>query len=1616
MPTIPSRDRAEIIDEIRRYAQDRLTPEQQPLFQGFVGQYYGHVARGDLAARHVHDLYAGAMSHLSLALDRTPGEPAVRVYSPDFEAHGFGSPHTVVDVVTDDMPFVVDSVTTEVIRHGLGLHLTVHPVVSVRRDSGRIVEIRDPQDQAPGTTAESFLHLEVDRQTDAAALDELGRDVVRVLGDVRAAVEDWPAMRDRALAVADTLEADTSTFDEADRAEAAALLRWLADDHFTFLGYREYELSTDSGGDTLSAVPATGLGLLRDSRSRPVSHSFAKLPPEVRQKAREPVLLNLTKANSRSTVHKPNYLDYIGVKSLRADGVREQRFLGLMASAAYRQSPREIPVLRRKVQAVLDRAGYRSGSYDGRMLLNILESYPREELFQIDAGELYEAATAILDIQDRQRLRLLVRRDVFGRFMSCLVYLPRDRLTTALRNRIQDILRNAFHGVSTQYTTQVSESVLARLHITVQTEAGEIPEYDVAEIEARLVAAMRSWGDDVYDALVDQHGEEQGVALHERYAEAFPPAYRHDTSAAAAVVDIGRMEGLGGSDDLAMHLYRPLEAAPGALRFKLFRHGQSVTLSDVLPLLENMGVHVVDERPYEVRPADAAPVWIYDFGLRHDELTDLDSEGMRERFQEAFAMVWRGDLENDGLNRLVLRAGLRGREVAVVRAYAKYLRQVGATFALDYTVATLANNPELARGLFELFQVRLDPDASGDRDLGAKHVVHDFEAGLDAVTSLNEDRVLRALLRIVQATLRTNYFQAGPDGAARPWLSLKLASGQIPDLPLPRPEFEIFVYSPRVEGVHLRGGSVARGGLRWSDRPEDFRTEVLGLMKAQTVKNAVIVPVGAKGGFVVKEPPKGRDGLQAEVVACYSSFIRGLLDITDNLVAGEVVAPPRVVRYDGDDAYLVVAADKGTATFSDIANAISQEYGFWLGDAFASGGSSGYDHKAMGITARGAWISVQRHFRDLGVDVQSDDVTVAGIGDMSGDVFGNGMLLSPHIRLVAAFDHRHVFLDPDPDPETTFAERTRLFGLPGSSWADYDTALISAGGGVFPRTAKTVPLSDEVRARLDVTDEVLTPDELIRAILRAPVDLLWNGGVGTYVKAAAETHADVGDKRNDQVRVDAAALRCRVVGEGGNLGFTARGRIEFALGGGRINTDAIDNSAGVDCSDHEVNIKILLDRVAADGDLTGKQRDVLLAEMTDEVAALVLADNTAQTRALYNARAQASAMLDVHVRYLHMLERTGRLNRALEFLPTDEELAERAAVGGGLVLPEFAVLLAYSKIWVYDELLASELPEDPYLAAELVDYFPTALRSRYADRLPDHPLRREIVATCVTNAMVNRAGSTFAFRLAEEIGLPVPHIARAHIASWQIFGLAELQAEIESLVDVATDVQIRLLLEVRTLAERASRWLLRNRRQPLDIRGTLERFGPAVPLLADEIPRLLAGPGNAADEFAAAIARFTAEGVPEELAQRVAALPALFSALDVIDVAQATGRELEQVAAVYVALDQHLQLDWLRDRILRLPRDDRWQALARAALRDDLYAVRAALTAEVLQAGGTAQDTGQLIQRGFAHNQPAVGRCLGVLRDIAADDRADLATLSVALREVRGLVSGRSEVAEDGAP
>ena len=1612
METMPSDDRQGVIEHLRKYSEKRMTGEEAQLFLRLAERYYERVAAEDLVARAVPDLFGAALAHLRLARHRRPNEPQVAVFSPTFDEHGFASPHTVVQVVTDDMAFVADSLTTELSRHGFGLHIALHPVYVVRRSAaGELVAVLDDDPSADeAASREAFHHVEIDRQADPDVLERLRLDLVRVLGDVRAANEDQAAMRERANAISSSLDVDAPTVPDDERDEAAQFLRWLADGHFTFLGYREYEVMAGPSEQMLEPVAESGLGILRSTGRKAVAHAMSSLPTDVRRRKNlGPGLLNLTKANSRATVQRGSYLDYVGIRRFDAQGrpTGERRFLGLYPKSVAKQSLFDIPIVRQKMRAVLDRAADPRHDDEAQVLVDILDSYPRDELLQSEVDDLYSDAIAILELQHRQRLRLRVRRDGFERFFSCFVDLPLGRLTEAVRVRIRETLMAAFHGVHAEESTLVTDSSVARLHFVIYTQPGAVPDHDTAKIETWLASALRTWTDDLADALVEEFGEEQGLLLYQRYAQAMPSGYQDDHTARTAVSDIRRLEALqsdGPGDGLALHLYRPHEAIDPAPRLKLYRSGEPLTLSDVLPLLENMGTKVIDERPYEIHPANADPVWIYDFGLHREALSGFDVAEVRERFEETLAAVWRGEIENDRFNRLVLSTGMRGREVTVIRAYVKYLRQAGTTFSRDYMAATIVGNPKIASMLVALFAIRFDPDFDrhADRGLLGKQAVADIEARIDQVESLNEDRVLRSLLRLATATLRTNYYQPHATDGGIPRLALKLDPRSIPDLPQPRPMFEIFVYSPRVEGVHLRGGTVARGGLRWSDRPEDFRTEILGLAKAQTVKNAVIVPVGAKGGFVVKAPPPGRDALYAEVASCYRTFVRGLLDVTDNLVDDRVVPPDRVVRHDGDDPYLVVAADKGTATFSDIANAISAEYGFWLGDGFASGGSKGYDHKAMGITARGAWVSARRHFRALGVDVQHQDFTVVGVGDMSGDVFGNGMLLSRHIRLVAAFDHRHVFLDPDADPARGFAERERLFALPRSSWADYDPAKISPGGGVFVRTAKSVPLSDEIRRALDIDAEALPPDELVRAILRAPVDLLWNGGIGTYVKATTETNADVGDKNNDAVRIDATELRCRVVGEGGNLGLTQRGRIEFARGGGHVNTDAIDNAAGVNCSDNEVNIKILLDRVVRDGDLTGKQRDSLLASMTDDIADQVLADNDGQTRALYVATAQANAMCDVHVRYLETLERTKGLDRALEHLPTSDELRERATTGGGLTMPEFAIVLAYSKIALFGELLDSDVPEDPFFGRELERYFPAVLRSRYADRIREHPLRREIIATRVTNRIVDRAGTTFIFRLSEETGMGAPEVARAQMAAREIFGLPTLWDRITKLDDaVSTPVQVGLLLEARRLAERATRWLLRNLTQPIDIAATIAFFQPAARELTLLVPDLVTDDRRRAIERT--VDGYLGDGVPDELARALATMPDLVAALDIATVARSTGRPVEAVAEVYFALDEYLKLDWLRGRILDLPRDDRWQALARAALREDLHAVHSTLTAEVVQSSPPGARGKDDVHRWVETIDAAAIRCLRMLDDIITSGRFDLATLSVALREIRSL-------------
>jgi glutamate dehydrogenase len=1624
--TTLDQDKADLIEKAIDRARARKGTGGPPheTVDVLLGAYYRHVAPEDLTGRGDVDVYGALASHWKLAAERPQGTARVRVFTPSLSEHGWSAGgHSVVEVVTDDMPFLVDSLTMELTRQQRGVHVVVHPHFDVTRDiTGRLLAVEpiadgslEPEGDA---VRESWMHVEIDRVREGDAADDteaIADAVQRVLRDVRESVEDWQKMHAQVGSVVDDLEATPPPLPADEVRQGRDLLTWLAADHFTFLGYREYRLERDGDDEMLRAVPGTGLGILRADPD--MAAASGRLPRTAAAKAREKTLLVLAKANSRATVHRPAYLDYVGVKTFEnGEVVGERRFLGLFSSAAYTESLTRIPLLRDKAAAVLRRSGFDARSHAGKALMDTLETYPRDELFHTTVDELAPMAEAAMHARERRQVRVFVRRDTYGRYVSVLVYLPRDRYNTGVRERFVSILKDRLGGESVEFTVRVTESTTARVHFVVHpAEGGSIGDIDTPELERRLSEASRSWRDDLIASVVAEYGEEAGTVLGRRYVDSFPEAYKEDFAARTGAVDLGRLEDIEGDEGIALSLYEQMDADRGEARLKIFRIGTPLSLSEILPMLSSMGVEVVDERPYELESLER-PTFIYEFGLRYGSSLPAHA---RDLFQDALRAVWDGYNEIDGFNALVLRAGLTWRQATVLRAYAKYMRQGNSPFALDYIEEALASNVDLTRLLVRLFEARFEP--------GRDHLAHDAEArtarvheveeriarALDDVASLDHDRILRSYLTHVRATLRTNYFQPDGDGGVKPYMSFKLEPSAIPDLPAPRPRFEIFVYSPRVEGVHLRFGAVARGGLRWSDRRDDFRTEVLGLVKAQMVKNTVIVPVGAKGGFFCKQLPdtSDRDAWMAEGIDCYKTFISGLLDITDNLVDGETVPPQRVVRHDGDDSYLVVAADKGTATFSDIANGVAQDYGFWLGDAFASGGSVGYDHKAMGITARGAWVSVQRHFRERGIDCQVEDFTCVGIGDMSGDVFGNGLLCSDHTRLVAAFDHRDIFLDPDPDPATSYAERQRLFGLARSSWQDYDRDLISEGGGVHSRALKSVPLTAPVRRALGIDDDVhaMTPAELMRAILTAPVDLLWNGGIGTYVKAADETHADAGDKANDTIRVDGRELRATIVGEGGNLGLTQRGRIEYAqLGcegkGGRMNTDFIDNSAGVDTSDHEVNIKILLDRVVADGDLTGKQRNALLAEMTDEVAELVLRDNYEQNLALANAAANAVPLLHVHEDWMRKLEREGVLDREVEGLPTSRQVRRRLDSKGGLTTPELSVLLAWTKIVLAEELLASDLPDDPYLDDDLRAYFPKEVREGLATQVSDHPLRRQIIVTQVVNDLVNGAGMTFWPRLAGETGASAGELTRANFVAREIFASLPLRKEVSALDNVLpAAVQTRMRLEMRTLVERASRWLVTNRRPPLDSRATVEYFGAEVQRVMGELPELMTG-----RELTAYHQRRDAlleQDVPEDLASRVAVLPPAYMLLGIIEVARRDDLDTVDVARLHFALGERLGLPLLVGRILRLPRNDRWQTMARAALRDDLHAVHCQLTGQVLAATSPEDSVPARIAAWEDGDSVVVTRAAGTLEEICGDDEVDLARLSVGLRVVRGLLA-----------
>ena len=1588
-------------------------------FVRFIEQFYRGSPPDDLKTRSAEALYRAAAGAWEALQQRKPGAAKIVVNNDSAE-------RTTLVIVNDDMPFLVSSITCELERMETSPRLVIHPVLAVERDeAGKLIALLDaPRASVDGEanpdTTESLIYVEIARETDDAQIDRLRDNLIAVLNDVRAAVRDWAAMRRETLRIAADFDDILTGVKPARSREVMNFLQWLHDDHFTFLGYRYFRLEGAGKARKFHIDREKSLGVLTKARLmifEGVSDG-APVPPQFADFLDSRNMLLILKANQRSTVQRRAHYDVVSVKIPDESGkiVGMHMLVGLFTADVYTNSPSFVPVLRNKLERIRARVGFPKHSHDDKVLQNVMENLPRDELFETSDTQLMATAVGILHLQQRPRTAVFMRPDPFERFASILVYVPRDRFDTALRLAIGDILVKAFDGRISSYYTQVTDSPLARIHYIIATKPGRVPKVDAKEVEARIVKVARAWTDDLRAALAAARGEREGARLFELFAHAFPSAYRERFDAETGIGDIDRILSGLESKKVGIHVYQPPGATGGTTHIKIYNFGSPLPLSDVMPVLEHMGFKVIGEEPFQITPLGSTsmggPIWLHDFDVAVSTAVPIDIFGARHEIQEAFRRVWSGEMESDGFNKLVALADLGWRKVVILRTYAKYLRQAAFPFSQAYIENAFAAHPHIARLLVEMFLTAFDPALhkgakAKATDARVKALNDEVLSALDAVSNADEDRILRRYLNLLGCTLRTNYFQKSADGGHKSYVSIKLDSRKIEDLPLPRPMVEVFVYSPRVEAIHLRGGKVARGGIRWSDRREDFRSEILGLVKAQMVKNAVIVPTGSKGGFVVKNPPpvNNREAFQAEGIACYKTLQRGLLDITDNVVHDKIVPPVDVVRKDGDDPYLVVAADKGTATFSDIANAVSAKYGFWLGDAYASGGSAGYDHKAMGITARGAWESVKRHFREMGVDTQAQDFTCVGVGDMSGDVFGNGMLMSKHIRLLAAFNHMHIFIDPDPDAAASYAERERLFKMPRSSWTDYNAKLISKGGGVFARSAKTIKLSAEIKALLALNGAEATPAEIMNAMLKANVDLLFFGGIGSYVKSSHENHADAMDRANDAIRIDGDQLRAKVIGEGANLGMTQRGRIEAAQHGVRLNTDAIDNSAGVDCSDHEVNIKILLNGQMNAGKLTLAARNKLLVDMTDEVAQLVLRDNYQQTQTISMLEQRGVQFLDAQVRMMRVLEREGLLNRELEFLPSDEDVQDRFKANQGLTRPELSVFLSYGKMWLYDKVVASDLPDDPLAEDDLHAYFPVPLQKKYRAAIEKHKLRREIIATVITNSLVNRVGPSFVTVLMEQTGMSPVDVARAYTVTRAAYGLREIWNEIEALDNqVPARVQGEMLFEVMRMMGRSVLWMLRHIPAPMDMAATIKQLKPDVEVIRKAWSLLCT------DEVAAYVKRqadaYRAKGVPEKLANAVACIYRLAASNDISLIAATTQQPIQTVAKLYFLVGERFGLGALRARTETFARVSHWDRLAVSAAIEELFAHQTTITQCVMELGKAKKLTGEKALAAWTEtNKGRIDRYDQVFAEVKSADALSLSMLTVANRQLSAMTA-----------
>ncbi|REL35777.1 NAD-glutamate dehydrogenase [Thalassotalea euphylliae] len=1593
-----------LLTNVAQSIQQKVPAETAGLVEQFAHLLYGNISTTDLANRNDSDMYGATMSLWNSLNGHQDDSPVIKVFNPEVAKHGWKSSHTIIEVIVADMPFLVDSLRIALNRQGVSPHLMINTPMQVVRDAkNQIKQLGASVDKKlRGSKVETVFFIEIDRQDDSAVLTAIAEDLHSVVSDISLTVSDWqPMLKKLQSVVADVKKAKVPCSDQ-EKQDSLEFLEWIANNHFTLMGYRSYDIKTLKGDMALAANVDSSLGLMKNSKGTE-QRLISTLSETAREVALGDSLLILTKTNSRSRVHRPAHLDYIGIKRFDAKGnvVGEERFIGLFGSAYYTNSALDLPLIKSKVAGVCELSGFAPGSHAYKTLINILETYPRDEILQSSVAELLQNVKGILQMQERDYTGLFVRRDAFSRFYSCMVYVPRERYNTKLRIQTQQLLSDAFGSKEeVEFNTYFSESVQARTHYIVRVDHTKA-DINVKEIEKNLNEAARSW-DDKLSALLNSHkGESVGKALSRKYS-AFPQSYKDEVMPGTAIVDIEKLESVCESCPLEMLFYQPQEEKSGSrfVKLKLFHKGEPLHLSDVLPMLENFGLRVIGESPYAIRTADGETCWILDFSMLLTGDRAFNLEQVQMLFQDAFAKVWAGQLEDDGFNRLILGAGLAGREVSIIRAFAKYERQIGGTFSQSYVEDTFARYPNLAELLVKLFNLRFSPSAKRT-EKAVNKVLDDIEQSLDNVANLDDDRIIRRFVEMINATIRTNYFQKNASGQEKSYISFKILPEEISEMPLPMPKFEIFVYSPQVEGVHLRGGKVARGGLRWSDRREDFRTEVLGLVKAQQVKNTVIVPVGAKGGFVCKQLPLG--GTRQEIFEagqeCYKTFIRGLLDITDNIIKGDIIPPIDVVRHDEDDPYLVVAADKGTATFSDIANGISDDYNFWMGDAFASGGSVGYDHKGMGITAKGAWESVKRHFREMDIDCQTTDFTAIGVGDMAGDVFGNGMLLSKHIRLQAAFNHMHIFIDPDPVAAPTYKERERLFNMPGCTWEDYNKELISEGGGIFSRAAKSIKLTPQIKKMIGTQKQSMAPNDLIKAILKMKVDLLWNGGIGTYVKGSGETHLEVGDRANDALRINGSELQAKVVGEGGNLGLTQLGRIEYAANGGRINADSVDNVGGVDCSDNEVNIKILLNGLVQSGDLTVKQRNKLLYDMTDEVSEIVLKDCYDQTHSLSITAMRGADQLKEQTRFIHELERDGKLDRALEFIPNDDEIAERLAQGNGLTRPELSVLLAYSKMVLKEDLVCEEITSNPYHDRLLIGAFPGLLQEKYSAQMQDHPLRAEIIATKLANKLGNDMGFNFVNRMQEETGASVAEVANCYTMASEVFEMGAVWQDIAALDNkIETSVQTEMLFQLRRNVRRATRWFLRHRDKGMDIQQAIDFYRPTFDALAKNLSKYMAA--DEVEQLVHVESGLVKSGVPKKTAKRISQLSTLFSVMDIAEIAAIDGRSIEFVAELYFKLGDRLDLHWFLDQITAQPVANHWQALARASFREELDWQQRAITIVALKVDAKSKNSDDLLEQWFEQSAQPLERWRHILADFRMSPTHEFAKFSVALREL----------------